>query len=47
MMKQFQLVRLDLGRRIGKTKIKDTSFSAFIRDYMDVDLKHLIQNTKL
>jgi len=32
------LVELDLGRRIGKTKIKDTSFSAFIRDYMDVDV---------
>ena len=38
------LVELDLGRRIGKTKIKDTSFSAFIRDYMDVDLKTF--NTK-
>lgn len=32
------LCELDLSKNIGKTKIKDNSFSAFIRDYLDVDV---------
>lgn len=32
------LCELDLSKNIGKTKIKDNSFSAFIRDYLNVDV---------
>jgi hypothetical protein len=38
------LCELDLTRRTGKTKIKDNSFSAFIRDFIDVDVR--LFNTK-
>lgn len=40
------LVELDLGRRIGKTKIKDTSFSAFIRDYLSVQVSLFEKKTR-
>lgn len=38
------LCELQLGKRVGKTKIKDNSFSAYIRDFMDSDVS--LFNTK-
>lgn len=40
------LCELQIAKRIGKTKIKDTSFSAYIRDYLDTDVSLFASLTK-
>lgn len=40
------LCELNITKRTGKTKIKDTSFSAYIRDFMDVQLNTYYTKTK-
>lgn len=40
------MCELKIAQRIGKTKIKDDSFSAYIRDYLDTDVSLFASLTK-
>lgn len=40
------MVELQIGKKTGKTKIKDTSFSAYIRDFLNIEINLYSSRTK-